>query len=155
MRSIGQFSDVELKAIKNRKDSIYPKYLEYTFLNQRLFALIFKYFQRNKIILLTNASESRTILLLKYYQIDKYFAHIFCNQSGNKFVNCIKSLELNPNNMLVFEYETLQVQCALCASILKDRIIQIKELINLFEDNIPEGAKEAIKERDKDSTSNS
>ncbi len=32
--------------------------------------------------------------------------------------------------MLVFEDETLQVQCALCAGISKDRIIQIKDFDN-------------------------
>lgn len=78
-------------------------------------------------ILLTNASKNRTILLLKYYRIDKYFSHIFCNTQGNKFLNCMKFLQLNAENMLVFEDENLQVQYASCAGITKDRIIQIKD----------------------------
>lgn len=104
--------------------------MDQTFLNQNLFKIIIQFHQKNQIILLTNASESRTILLLKYHCIDKYFSYIFCNTQGNKFLNCIESLQLNAGNLLVFENEYLQIQAALCAGVSKDRIIQIKDFGN-------------------------
>lgn len=101
--------------------------MEYTLLNRNLFEIISQFHRKNKIILLTNASENRAKLLLKYHYVDKYFSHIFCNTQGNKFLNCIESLQLNIENLLVFENEYLQIQTALCAGISKDRIIQIKD----------------------------
>ncbi len=42
-------------------------------------------------------------------------------------------MQLNAGNLLVFENEYLQIQAALCAGILKDKIIQIKNLDDEFQ----------------------
>ncbi|PKT82701.1 HAD family hydrolase [Helicobacter winghamensis] len=125
LEKIALFSDLKLKEIKNLKDSSYFKYLEYTFLNHNLFDIVLQFYQKNQIILLTNASRNRAKLLLEYHRIEKYFSHTFYNEYGNKFLNCIEFLQLNAKDMLVFENEKLQVENALCAGITKDRIIQI------------------------------
>ncbi|MDE5592158.1 MAG: HAD hydrolase-like protein [Helicobacter sp.] len=133
LEKTSQFSVIKLKAIKNLKDFSYPKYLEYTFVNKNLFEIIIQCSSKKQIILLTNASENRVKLLLKYHCIDKYFSHIFCNTQGNKFLDCIESLQLNIEDLLVFENEVSQIQLALCAGISKDRIIPIKSFNDEFQ----------------------
>ncbi len=52
LKKTAQFSEIELKAIKNIKDSSYPEYLEYTFLNQNLFQIIIQFYQKIRLFYL-------------------------------------------------------------------------------------------------------
>lgn len=66
--------------------------------------------------------------------------------TGNNAVHSIKEIDINDNPEIAYKlFEMLNF-------IVQEMITRPKEIEKLFENNIPEGAKEAIKKRDKDST---
>ncbi|TLD87821.1 hypothetical protein [Helicobacter sp. MIT 05-5294] len=66
------------------------------------------------------------MLLLEYYDIAKYFSHIYCNIEGNKFANLVKDFGLEVGSLVVFENEDKEVCNALMAGVLQDRIIKVE-----------------------------
>ncbi len=68
--------------------------------------------------------------------------------TGNNAVHSTKEIDINDNPKIAYKlFEMLNF-------IVQEMITLPKEIDNLFEDNMPKGAKEAIKKRNKDSTSN-
>lgn len=68
--------------------------------------------------------------------------------TGNNAVHSTREIDINDNPQIAHKlFEMLNF-------IVQEMITRPKEINNFFKDNIPEGAKEAIKKRDKDSTSN-
>lgn len=63
--------------------------------------------------------------------------------AGNNAVHSTKELDINDNPRIAYKlFEMLNF-------IVQEMITRPKEIDNLFEDNIPEGAKEAVEKRDK------
>ncbi|WP_276954274.1 DUF4145 domain-containing protein [Helicobacter rodentium] len=69
--------------------------------------------------------------------------------TGNNAVHSTREIDINDNPQIAYKlFEMLNF-------IVQEMITHPKEIDSFFKDNISEGAKEAIKERDKDSTSDS
>lgn len=120
LKDSNQFTQSQLREIKSLKESNYRKFLQLTCLNLEIFNLIKQFYRENQIILLTNASQKRVMLLLEYYDIAKYFSHIYCNTEGNKFANLVRTFGFEVGSLVVFENEDKEVCNALMAGVLSD-----------------------------------
>ena len=63
----------------------------------------------NRIILLTNTNKSRADELIKFLWFTKLFFYIYYNPSRNKYYNLINNLNLDPNNLIVYDDETIEI----------------------------------------------
>lgn len=63
----------------------------------------------NRIILLTNTNKNRADELVKFYDLQNYFSYIYYNSSRNKYYNLINNLNLDPNNLIVYDDETIEI----------------------------------------------
>lgn len=63
----------------------------------------------NRIILLTNVNKNRADELVKFYDLQNYFSYIYYNSSRNKYCNLINNLNLDPNNLIVYDDETIEI----------------------------------------------
>lgn len=63
----------------------------------------------NRIILLTNTNKNRADELVKFYDLQNYFSYIHYNSSRNKYYNLISNLNLDPNNLIVYDDETIEI----------------------------------------------
>ena len=102
-------SAVELLKIKEYKDQIYSKYLNLTKVNYLIYYLILELHKTNRIILLTNTNKNRADELVKFYDLQNYFSYIYYNSSRNKYYNLINNLNLDPNNLIVYDDETIEI----------------------------------------------
>lgn len=63
---------------------------------------------------------------MKYHSLSAYFFKVFINSSLNKYQSIIKTYNLNPNDLVVFENEAIEIQNALDAGILFKNIVKVK-----------------------------
>lgn len=114
----------QLVQIKKEKMRLYPRYLSYTKINQRLLDEILKQSKTHKVFLCTDAAKWRVQMLIKYHHLD-FLSEIYCNKKGNKFLNLLNHYTLNPKDLIVFEDDDIQIAYALQAGILEKNIIKI------------------------------
>ena len=115
-----------LVKIKSLKDEIYNNFIDQTIVNKNLKRIIINFYKTNKIFLITNANKNRVFQLLKYHSLSAYFFKVFINSSLNKYQSIIKTYNLNPNDLVVFENEAIEIQNALDAGILFKNIVKVK-----------------------------
>jgi beta-phosphoglucomutase-like phosphatase (HAD superfamily) len=90
-----------------------------------------KFFELNTTVLVTNCREDRAILTLNQHCLTDKFKHKIFRKSidkdyhVNKFRNALSYLNLNPNNVVVFENELFEIDEALKAGIPESNIITI------------------------------
>nr|WP_314998512.1 HAD hydrolase-like protein [uncultured Campylobacter sp.] len=114
----------ELELIKAEKIKNYKKYLKNTQINEDIIKCVLKFYNKNTIILLTNASRCRIRMLLKFYNLD-FFSHIFFNKKGNKYRNLIEFFKLDAEKLIIFEDDKNEIKNALSVGILKENIMEI------------------------------
>ncbi|GIM57568.1 hypothetical protein CAPN006_19600 [Capnocytophaga canimorsus] len=107
--------------IIQKEQEIYPKKLHLTKKIEENVAILKRFSQTNKIILVSNAKKSRGLETLKYHKLDSYFHKMFFTEdktlSENKYENSIKILEINPKDVIAFEDNEEEIQKAKNASI--------------------------------------
>lgn len=113
--------------ITTLKAKIYPKYLAYTKINEKLVDFLKSFYKKNHIYLNTNASQARVELLLHYHKLEDLFALIFCNTWGNKYQNLIDKLNLKAQFIIAFEDDEKEILNALKAGLQTKNIIKVKE----------------------------
>lgn len=102
--------------IISKKQEFYSRCIHLTKKMEENVALLKRFSQTNKIILVSNAKKSRGLETLKYHQLDSYFHKMFFKEdntsSNNKYENAIKTLGLNPQNIIAFEDNEKEIQKA-------------------------------------------
>lgn len=63
----------------------------------------------NRMILLTNVNKNRADELIKFYDLQNYFSYIYYSSSRNKYYNLINNLNLDSNNLIVYDDETIEI----------------------------------------------
>lgn len=102
--------------IIQKKQEFYSTKLNLTRKIEENVALLKRFSRTNKIILVSNAKKSRGLETLKYHQLDSYFHKMFFKEdktlSENKYENAIKTLKINPQNIIAFEDNEEETQKA-------------------------------------------
>lgn len=119
-------NDVLMLHIKALKDLYYKDFIFLTKVNEYIKNVLIKSFRTNKTILITNANKNRVRELLHHHSLSCYFSHIFINKTHNKFSNLLDFYDLNPNNIILFENEKIEIEKAISAGILVDNIVEVK-----------------------------
>ena len=63
----------------------------------------------NRIILLTNTNKNRADELVKFYDLQNYYSYIYYNPSRDKYYNLINNLNLDPNNLIIYDDKTIEI----------------------------------------------
>jgi FMN phosphatase YigB (HAD superfamily) len=72
----------------------------------------------NKVVLLTDSTERRTMETLKYFGMAGYFDEIVCNAGhGDKYMNYFNAYDTDPAASVVWENEEGKIQSALAAGV--------------------------------------
>jgi len=117
----------EYKKIVKLKTNIFQKNLKYTVLNTSIFQILDKFSKTNKIILATNSHKIKANLLLNYYNLfnlfdKKYYKESYMNQD-NKYQYIINDLNINLNDIIIFEDNYNEICKALDLGISSENII--------------------------------
>lgn len=112
--------------VKKLKDLYYKDFIFLTKTNEYIKNILIKFFRTNKTILITNANKNRVRELLHYHSLSCYFSHIFVNKTHNKFSNLLNFYDLNPNNIILFENEKIEIQKAISVGVLAENIVEVK-----------------------------
>ncbi len=126
---IPNLTNEEFKSIIKIKNDIYYKYLPDTKLNFTVLDIIKKFSKTNKIILATNSHKIRADLLLKYYNLfnifdKKYYRENYKNNS-NKYQYILNNLNINLNNIIIFENNYNEISKAIDLGILSEKFINL------------------------------
>lgn len=123
-------SSIEYDRIIQEKELLYDTLLYETTLNNLISQILFKYSKINKTVLVTNCRTERANATLKFHNIFDKFDHIFYRQFSeneekiNKYQFAISSLEIAPNNIIVFENEDQEIKDAMIAGIPNSNIFK-------------------------------
>ena len=109
------------------KNELFADYIQETSLNYILTHLIKNISQDKKLILSTNATKSRAVLLLKHHNLYHYFDDLFYkeNHKENKFETIVNTLGTDRQKVVVFENETTQIALAEKVGIPAQNIFKI------------------------------
>jgi phosphoglycolate phosphatase-like HAD superfamily hydrolase len=127
---IPNLNELYYEMIVQQKEKYYKNFLTETTLVKAVAGILFKYFQTNKTVLVTNCRENRVALTLEYHKLTDKFSHIFCRQLSdygnhiNKYRNAIDCLNILHQDILVFENEKIEADDAIKAGIPNDNIIE-------------------------------
>lgn len=122
-REYPNLSDKDYEDIIQLKESLYFENLTQTKLIPYVFDILIKFKETNITVLVTNCREERAITTLNQHGLINMFTHKFYrkiidkDQHVNKFQNALNSLNLNPENVVVFENETFEIEEAIKAGI--------------------------------------
>jgi len=107
----------EFENIVKIKNEVFYKYLPYTKLNRTVLEIIKKFSKTNKIILATNSHKLRANSLLNYHNIFNLFDKKFFKEDyidkDNKYLYIVKDLDINLNDILIFEDNNKEIYKAI------------------------------------------
>lgn len=130
-REYPNLSSEEFQEIIRIKESLYKENLKYTKLIPFGYDILNKYCEVNATVLVTNCREERAIMTLNYHGLTNKFRYTFFRKSVdknshmNKFENALKSLNLDPKNIILLENEQFEIEEAIKAGISILNIISI------------------------------
>ncbi len=131
-REYPNLSNETYNEIIHYKELFYKQNLKQTKIIQPIYEILIKYCKINLTLLITNCREERAVMTLNYYKLSDKFKYKFYRKSVdetnfvNKFENAINSLQLDPENIIVFENEKFEIEEAIKAGIKQQNIISIK-----------------------------
>ena len=117
-----------LSDIISAKNEIFETYLHTTRVNHLLVNILKRYKDTKQIILLTNSKSTRSIELLKYHSLYKYFDIIIYNDpqiNSNKYQTLIDIVDIDIKSCVVLENEIEQITYAKQVGIKDTDIIKI------------------------------
>ena len=117
----------EFEKIVKIKVNLFQKYLKYTILNTFILEHMNKFFKTNKIILATNSHKMKADLLLNHYDLfnlfdKKYYKEDYANKD-NKYQHIINDLNINSNDIIIFEDNHNEICKAIDLGIQSENII--------------------------------
>lgn len=121
--SVPNLSNVEYERIVKEKEEYFKYFLNQTTLKSEIVDILFKYSKMNKTILVTNCRKDRALSTLNHFGLTDKFEKIFYrkfDENGkkiNKFENAIFKLGVEPNLVVVFENEEIEIADAIQAGI--------------------------------------
>jgi beta-phosphoglucomutase-like phosphatase (HAD superfamily) len=128
---IPRLSNIKYDEIIRLKNNLFNKYLNETKLNSYTFEILQKYSGINTIILSTNSNKERAIKVLKFHNIYDKFNYRFykddveSERKMSKFEYIMKTMEILPSRMIIFENEELEIDLALSLGILPENIVSV------------------------------
>jgi beta-phosphoglucomutase len=130
-REFPNLNNNEYQEIIRLKERFYAENIGQTKLLSFANEILNKYFELNTTVLVTNCREDRAIMTLSQHALtDKFKYKIFRkpidkNRHINKFENALKTLELEPQMIIVFENEQFEIDEAVKAGIPIENIISV------------------------------
>lgn len=122
-------SESEMNVIVRKKVEAYCHELWRTHLGPAANALKCVLVNRDlfdKVVLITNSAERRTLETLRFHQLSNCFDEIVCNAGvGNKYANYFNRHDTDPAACVVWENEAGQIQSALAAGVKQENIIKV------------------------------
>lgn len=131
-REFPNLNDNEYQEIIQLKERFYSENIGQTKLLPFANEILDSFFEINTTVLVTNCREDRAIMTLRQHGLTDKFKHkifrksIDKDQHINKFENALKTLELEPHMIILFENEQFEIEEALRAGIPINNIINIK-----------------------------
>lgn len=112
--------------IVKRKKFLYAQFLSLTYVNQDLSIFLLNAGEICPIYLVSKGKLKRITATLNYHCLKNIFTGVFCCQShDNKYQLAIDRWELNPQKIIVFENDPIEIQHAVFATIPKNQIFHI------------------------------
>lgn len=135
--SIPYLKTQEYNKIIDIKNDVYENYLHETKAITFALEIIKKYFQTHRMILATNSHELRANLVLDYHGLltmfeYKFYKENYKNKKISKYSYVLKSLNLRPKEVIIFENDELEKSKAIILG------IPINNIIDLSTKNIKE-----------------
>jgi beta-phosphoglucomutase len=130
-REFPNLSDKESQEIIRLKERFYSENIEQTKLLPYANEILEKFFKINTTVLVTNSREDRALLTLNQHALTNKFKHkifrkpIDKKQHFNKFENALKTLDLEPQMIILFENEQSEIDEAVNAGIPVKNIISV------------------------------
>jgi beta-phosphoglucomutase len=121
--AVSNLSENEYKKIIQEKEKYYNDFLHETKLKTEVTDILTKYSKTNMTVLVTNCRKDRAMATLKYFKLEDKFDAIFCREfpengkKNNKFQNAISKLGVQPNFVIAFENEEVEIKDAQIAGI--------------------------------------
>ncbi|MBT2563033.1 HAD hydrolase-like protein [Pedobacter sp. ISL-68] len=121
--AIPNLSKIQYERIIKKKEEYYKDFLYKTKLNPVIASILSKYSKTNKTVLITNCREERALTVLNHFGLVDKFSNIFyCqlmnnNEKMNKFQYAISELGVQPNLVIAFENEEIEIADAKQAGI--------------------------------------
>lgn len=75
--------------------------------------------------IITNSQRKRAIATLKHLDLLNCFKGIVCCKSDNKYEEAINMLGINPQDVVVFENDIIEIERCKEVGILSNNIIQV------------------------------
>ena len=127
---IPNLSKTDYSRIIEEKEKCYDDFLSHTKINAEIADILFKYSKTNKTVLVTNCRKERAAQTIAHHALTEKFNHLFFRQFNsndskvNKFQYAIQSLGISPDQVVVFENETIEIQDAIEAGINNYYLVQ-------------------------------
>ncbi len=116
-------SSFEYEEIIKAKQDAYNKFLPLTKQNSTLVEILLKFSTTNITYLISNCRTSRAIKTLKYHNLYDKFHFLFFKENSNhcptsnKYINAISKYGLDPDRIIAFENEEIEIKNAIIAGI--------------------------------------
>lgn len=111
-------SEEQLVKIIAYKEEYYRDFLHMTRIIEERVSILDRFYETNKTVLVTNCRKRRVDETLNFHGLTKKFWHIVCNEgrtatrSINKFKKAIEELELDAEDIVLFEDEEREIDAA-------------------------------------------
>lgn len=121
-----ELSSLELNEIVKLKEINYINNLTFTKLITKVSSLVDKYSGKNKLVLITQSRKARAEATLRYHNLLDKFDYKFFGNDTNKFKNALETMDVGPEEVIVFENDMTEYEEAINAGIPRDNILLIK-----------------------------
>ena len=124
-------SKAEIDKIVKLKEEFYSIYLDKTNIIEFTKKVLEEFYKSNVTVLVTNCREARAKQILNHHNLSKFFYFYSYREESaigehiNKFENALSKLNINPEDVLVFENEDFEIQEAIKSGIPITSIIAI------------------------------
>ncbi len=125
IQGISNISCAEYDAIVMLKEQIYIKYLNLIKPIDYIIELIQQKAGQNTMYIITNSERKRAIATLKHLDLLNCFKGVVCSKSDNKYEEAINMLGINPQDVVVFENDIIEIERCKEVGILSNNIIQV------------------------------
>lgn len=115
-RIMPNLNDNEYHKIVYEKEKCYNSFLSETEIRVEIVGVLCRFFETNRIVLVTNSRKKRALDTLSYHGLlDKFDDLVFYEENDifpNKFVKALAVLQLPADHVVLFEDDNLQLKCA-------------------------------------------
>jgi beta-phosphoglucomutase len=123
IKAVPNLSQKEYNEIILQKEAYYELFLPNTKLIDNVAEILFKYSETHLTVLVTNCRKDRALITLNHFRLTDKFDHIFFREFAkkdekiNKYQNAIIKLDVQPELIIAFEDEEIEIRDAQKAGI--------------------------------------